>query len=202
MNQPLSRVAVCHFGARLHYAVAVRLAEVGRLQCLFTDSYAGRGSALRAFFSVWPTRWMRGPLKRLSQRTADIPGDRVVAFNRLGFAYARALTRRPAPEVFLEFNHRLAARVIAHEQFSQADSVYGFCGASVLLFRAAKAAGKRCILEQMIAPVAEMAAQVRGQESCWPGWALSATDQWNEQVWTALEREEWALADLVLAPSH
>jgi glycosyltransferase involved in cell wall biosynthesis len=140
-------------------------------------------------------------LRRLAQRRAELPARRVVAFNRLGFAYSRAQARHPAPSAFLEYNRRLAERIIAHSRFTCADAVYGFCGASVQLFRAAKAQGKRCFLEQMIAPVAEMVAQVRAQEQRWPGWAASAADQWDERAWTALEQEEWALADRVLAPS-
>jgi glycosyltransferase involved in cell wall biosynthesis len=49
--------------------------------------------------------------------------------------------------------------------------------------------------------VAEQVKQVRAQEERWPDWATSAADEWDERVWTPLEQEEWALADLVLAPS-
>jgi glycosyltransferase involved in cell wall biosynthesis len=124
-----------------------------------------------------------------------------VAFNWLGAAYSWALERRAAPQVFLEFNNRFAKLIARHHRFASADAVYGFCGTAVTLFRIAKRQGKYCILEQMIAPVAEQVAQVRAQEKRWPDWAVSASNDWDERVWTPLEQEEWALADLVLAPS-
>ena len=197
-----SRYLIFHLGARLHYAAALQLEAANILECLFTDTYAGEGSVLKQFARFIPERWRRGRLKRLLSRKAALPRNRVVAFNTFGLDYARALASRPASDVYWDYNRRFAEKITRHRRFAQADAVYGFCGASADLFRYAKAAGKVCILEQMIAPVAAMVSELRTQEGSWPGWAKVASDAWDVDQWSALEREEWALADLVLAPSE
>ncbi len=195
------RYAVVHLGARLHYGAAVQLHRAGLLHALFTDAYAGAGSALHPVLKVLKP-WLSGRFAiRLQQRRADLPASSVVAFNALGFRYSRALSRRPHPQVFAEFNDEFGRSVASHRLFRSCDAVFGFCQSSTELFRAAKRQGKFCVLEQMIAPFPEFFRQLHSQNREWKNWSREKTADWNEAAWVAREREEWDLADLIISPS-
>jgi len=148
-----------------------QLANAGRLECLFTDSYTGAGSLLHPLFAGIPESWLRGPVKRLAQRHASCQGSGVGVQTglelpipgrwngvRLRRYFSNSTTGSPSSSQGI---------IVLHQRMRS----NGFCGTAVTLFRNRKAAGQYCILEQMIAPVAEQVAQVRAQEKRWPDWA-------------------------------
>jgi glycosyltransferase involved in cell wall biosynthesis len=198
---PSQQVVVAHLGARLHYAVAALLQREGYLLQLYTDLYSGQGSWLHYFTQLIPQGLKCGTLKRLSQRTADLPAAKVTAYNFLGLQYDFALRRGPAPEVYLQFNQLFGRKVIRSRQYEQATVVYGFTGSSLELFQQAQKTGAACVVEQMLAPVRTVAAVNREEVERWPSWQVRTDAVWDEEVWCARELTEWQLAQKIIAPS-
>lgn len=200
------KIIVAHLGARRHYAVPRILHEAGLLERFFTDSYAGDKPFLCALVSVVPESWRPRSLQRwLGRQEPRIPPDRVVSFEALGWAYGfaqrRARSTRELRGVFAEYGRRFNRSVIRHG-VGEADTVYGFNGASLELFEWAKRRGLRCILEQTMAPHRWHDRVMREEAARWPGWqpALDLPDDGTCPL-AAREEAEWQLADRILCGS-
>jgi hypothetical protein len=71
--------------------------------------------------------------------------------------------------VFAGYAARFDRSVLRHG-LGEADTVYGFNGAVLELFEAAKARGMRCIVEQTMAPRRFHDRILREELARWPGW--------------------------------
>ena len=204
-----SRVTVAMLGARRHYAVPRLLHEAGLLDRFFTDSYSGNKPWRRRAVAAAPAALRPASLERwLGRADASLPPERVVSFEGLGWWYAwarrrRARTAHEAQAVFEEFAACFNRRILAHPAFADAEIVWGFNGASLGFFNAARAQSRHRILEQTILPK-RLEAQLLAEEAeRWPGWdpcpaagAASLT-----QSADPLEEAEWVLADRIVAGS-
>jgi glycosyltransferase involved in cell wall biosynthesis len=142
-----------------------------------------------------------GPVKRLSGRVADLPADKVTAYNLLGIRYERALRRGPRTDTQHLYARLFGERVAACRHLMTATAVYGMAGFSLEFMRAAKRRRILCVLEQMNAPIATMRAIFASATANWPGWQEGGPIDWNDSVWAPRAAEEWELADVVVAPS-
>lgn len=196
------QVAVAMLGARMNYAVPLILSGLGRLERLFTDTYLGNKPLLTALMSRLPAMGI-ADVQRLSGRDAPaIPPERVTSFDWLGVRYA--LARRGArnndelARVFGEYNAKFNRKVVRHG-FGGATSVWGFNSASVEMFRAARSQGLSCILEQTILPSELELELMRDAAREWAGWQPGL--DLGAALLKEREREEWALADRIVAGS-
>ncbi|MBW1953889.1 MAG: hypothetical protein JRI66_12550, partial [Deltaproteobacteria bacterium] len=122
-NTHLPQVIVAQLGARRHYAVPVLLHRAGMLAHFFTDAYVGPGSAWHVLTKVaplLPRAWQPAALRRLLARRADgLPGEKVTAFNLLGYRYARALQKTRDPKerfaIHKQFGDMFCREVLRHE---------------------------------------------------------------------------------------
>lgn len=202
MNQ--LQVAVAQIGARRHYSVPAALNRAGMLHQFQTDWCANAGP-VRLLKRLVPERIRPGPLRGLFGRVVpDVAGQSIVCHPRL--TLSRALQPRfasPARQYRQYFRTNAAfGRLVARYGFGQADAVYAFNAAAVEIFRAAKRNGLRTILDQTMAPWAQVEALLTEEREHWPGWDL---DMPTERDWRPLadrEAEEWELADLVVCGSE
>jgi len=201
----LPRVAVAQLGARHHYAVPRVLHEAGMLEHFFTDSYSGNKPMLRRVAAATERVWSSEAGRRwLSRDAPDLPPEKVTSFERIGFAYAID-RRRMTRAADLAKMHRDVAR-----QFNQsvlqhglggADVVYGFNRAGLELFEGARRDGRRCVLDQTLAPAAIERALLTEEIERWPNWQPDLEVGGAER---AAEREarEWEAVDVILCPSR
>ena len=201
------KIAVAQLGARMHYAVPRIFHEAGMLERLFTDSYVGNKPWLEAGLKAVPAAIRpRGVERWLGRREPAIPPEKVTSFEILGLRYARARARaRDSLErshVLAAFAERFNERIIRHG-LGDADTVWGFNGAALELFRWAKARGLGCILEQTMAPHRVHHRLMGEERERWPGWqpGLEIPDPEDDPL-VAREEEEWRLADLVICGSE
>lgn len=200
------KVTVAQFGARMHYAVPRILEEAGRLERFFTDSYAGDKPLLRKLVARLPTHARPAALERWSGRCEPaIPNERIVSFDRLGWAawwaHRRAGSTAQRRRVYADFGARFARAIIRHG-IGEADSVYGFNSASLELLAWAKARGVRCIVEQTMAPLRWHDQIMREEVERWSDWqpGLDLPDRGTDALGER-EEQEWHGADLILCGS-
>lgn len=205
---PNPRVTVAMLGARMHYAVPRLLHAAGLLERFYTDAYSGNKPGLRRAVCAIPARLRPVSLERwLGRADTALPAERVVSFEGLGWWYAYALQRaRTVDElesIYATCAARFHRRILAHPGFAAGEIVWGFNGASLGLFEAARAQGQRCILEQTILPK-RLEAQLLAEEAQrWPGWDVRAATDVSTlpAISPPLEEAEWALADRIVAGS-
>lgn len=188
----------------MHYAVPRILHQFGCLERLYTDTYIGNKPVLDRLLQALPG-WVRnGSISRLDgRRDSTIPGELVTSFDWLGISYA--LARRSARNdtaraaIFEAFNHHFN-RAVVRKGFGDADTAWGFNTASSGMFRAARAKGLTCILEQTILPgileqrlLRDVAEECRGWQ---PDFRI------DDGTLQHLEQAEWELADIVVAGSQ
>jgi glycosyltransferase involved in cell wall biosynthesis len=189
----------------MHYAVPIVLERSGLLAQLFTDAYAGKESCIGRFLRLVPGAMVKGNLKHLAERSADLPIDRVTAYNWLGFRYALA-RRESSPSnrsnIYLEYGKRFLNKVSQSRFMELATCVYGFTGTSLELFHVAREEGLYRICEQMSAPIEDLSHLWSSEFDRWSDWSIAEEQlSWDLSVWRARQFEEWSLSDVVIAPS-
>ena len=151
---------MAQLGARMHYAVPAILQRAGMLSHFFTDFYAGQGSSIAPLANcadLFPSQLLPAGLKNLlGRREKSLRGDKVTAFNTLGFRYSRELhkARNEAERVrvYLKFESLFCDSILRHG-LPKADAIYAFQGAATPLFKAVRAHSTKAILEQGNSPV-------------------------------------------------
>jgi len=201
MRKP--KIIVAHPGARLHYAVAALFHKQGYLAHFYTDNKWPAGSLVDRIASLIPARLIPGPIKQWKTRQIPLPNSKITAFQMLGLRYQfeLKLKNKAATDVFYKYNRLFGDQVVARLKSNDAGAVYGFTGSSLEIFKAAKAIGLKCILEQMSAPVAESTKVIQEEHQRWPGWQEEQATEWDLEKWTPREQEEWDLADRIISPS-
>lgn len=205
----MSRVAVVMLGARRHYAVPRLLHEAGLLKRFHADSYIGNKPWLERTLKAIPPSWRPETVKRWIGRTdTTLPPEKVMSYERFGLWYAAARRRvahsQAARELLFEEAAGRFSRLVGARGLEGADIVWGFNGASLELFRMARAQGMRCILEQTILPAGLTRRLLEEEVARWPGWEPGESDSMPEPAKAFVEREkqEWDLADRIVAGSE
>lgn len=194
------RIAVAQLGARRHYAVPRILHEAGRLERLFTDSYVGNKPWLQAGLAAIPGQIRPRAVDRwLGRKEPAIPPQKVTSFELISLPLldrAGGQARRFARRGRL-FNER-----ILRHGLGTADTVWGFNGASLELFRWARRHGIRTVLEQTMAPRRSYRRLMLGELRRWPGWQPGLELPEEGDPLEAREEAEWDLADLIVCGSE
>jgi len=196
-------VVTSQLGARMHYAVPRILSEAGLLERFYTDICAVQG--FPRLLSFVPRRWQPTPIRRLAGRIPAVPGDKLRSFPLLG-AYQVARRMRatgPADETRLALlDGEAFSRAVLRDGFGGASGVYGIAGECLEQLQAAKARGLWTAVEQIIAPRDIVDRLVAGEAAKFPAWAGSVAGDPYAGVFARREREEWAVADIIVCPSE
>lgn len=191
------RISVIQPGARLHYAVPAVLQRAGLLQRLYTD--CTNIGLLRQLEHVWPSAIQPAPVRRLLGRTlpADIPHRKV---RQVRFAVGRELLMRSIRREYAgqSPSGALLKRAL-RERFGGANAIYTVLVNEDLEFcRVAKEAGCRIIHEAMCSPEIGL---VTRREHLRAGLRC---DQSLDEIerGRGRDRQKYAIADLIVAPSN
>ena len=201
----LPRVTVAMLGARRHYAVPRLLQEAGHLERFFTDGYIGNKLWLETMLNIFPATKRPAVIQRLLGRKEDaIPIKKVRSFDWLGLWYARA--QRSATQagsledICLEGARRFAKNIRKHG-LGDCNVLWGCNGASLELFEYAKRCGIHCILDQLSNPKPLEQELTEQEYARWHDWVPSGERCIRKSTVEAREREEWRIADTVVAGS-
>ncbi len=196
-------MVVTQLGARMHYAVPRILQRANLLERFYTDICARKGwhGALR----LWPRNLRPAKLQRLLSRDPEgIPASRIVAFTGMGFEYARRLARARSvderTEAYLWSGREFCRRVVENG-FGSANAVYTFNSAGLEILQAARERGLKCVMEQTIAPSSFEQEILRKEAEAFPGWERPVTHGAVMDEYAQREKDEWALADLIVCGS-
>jgi glycosyltransferase involved in cell wall biosynthesis len=199
VQQPLrTSVFVAQIGARRHYAVPRALAAAGLLERLHTDI------ALPMPFELpeQNAKLLPAPLRRLLARHA--PGIPVTRISTSPFfAFSALWDRRPGEPEADRWTRRNArfGNLVVERGFGGAGAVYGFNGAALEVFRAARNRGLATILDQTAAPLRWNRRILSEELEKWPGWEVAPGDLDASGRLTQREEEEWRLADRIVCGS-
>ncbi len=200
-------VSVAMLGARRHYAVPRFMHEAGLLERFYTDSYIGNKPWLEAVIAAVPQGLGPSGLRRLRERRdRALPPARVTSFEMLGLWSAWQRRRSPGSHRALRALERETGRRfglnVLRKGFGNSGLLIGFSGASLEMFRGAKAQGIKCILEQTILPDQPRYRLMLEEIKAWPDWEPGLSHSDYETTDYAREEQEWLLADGIVAGSE
>ncbi|MFA7665639.1 MAG: glycosyltransferase family 4 protein [Burkholderiaceae bacterium] len=199
------KVTVAMLGARRHYAVPRLLHEAGLLDRFFTDSYIGNKPWLETMLRSIPPRLSpRGVQRWLGRKDAVLPREKVWSSEALGlwfvWARMRARTHSEKQVAFREAARRFSSQIL-RAGLGHAPIVWGFNGAALELFQAARAQNRMCVLEQTILPAELEFRLMREELGRWPGWQPELDIPKDDPLTIERARREWELADCIVAGS-
>jgi len=198
-------VVVAMLGARRHYAVPRLLQEAGHLERFFTDGYIGNKLWLETMLNIFPVTKSPALIQRLLGRKEDaIPAKKVTSFDWLGLWYARALRSATQAgsleDIYREGARRFAENIRKHG-LGDGNVLWGCNCASLELFEYAKRCGIHCILDQISNPKPLEQELAEEEYARWHDWVPCGERCIRKSTLEAREREEWRLADMVVAGS-
>lgn len=204
-------VDVMQIGAREHYAVPRMLHELGLLRHMYTDVYAGPGSALHLPIAIARRLGFRKRLKKLSDRTSSLPKEKVRANNLLGLqkhiSLRNSSTVLEETREFHDFQNQLSRWTVG-QMTAPPDAIVGFRGSDEL-FQSLHP-NSACILDQIDGAVYEVDI-IKREQQAYPHWlpahnVTNTSEADGEESWLAFERvrlaREWNLADIIVCNSN
>lgn len=203
-KQPV-RVCVTQLGVRQHYLVPIVLEELGMLDRLFTDNYLGNRKFLASLIEIAAKVTKAAPLHRYMGRNSPLlPPGKVQSFERLGILeqlrrYTRKRGEQPV-DLYVRFS-KLFANAVVKAGFGDANTVFGFNGASQEIFEAAKSERMKCVLDQTIVPIPILRRIMKKEIERHPGWQPGLQVLAKDNPLTARDAREWDLADIILCGS-
>ncbi|SHI13563.1 Glycosyl transferases group 1 [Desulfofustis glycolicus DSM 9705] len=203
MSMRTNMFLVAQLGARRHYAIPQMLNEAGMLSALYTDLCAVKNWPR---LLSWLPRYLQPQgLRRLLGRIPHgVPKEKIHTMTRLGWDYYKSRSRGGTEQSIvnhLRFNKEFCEAIVK-KGLGRATATYSFSSAGLELMSAARKAGLRVVMEQVIAPRAlelEILTQAQIHYPGWLDWPLSPgyVDAFIER-----EEEEWTCADLILCGSE
>ncbi len=187
----------------MHYAVPRILHAAGELEHFYTDICAGKGWL--QYTGLIPTAFQPEGLRRVASRVPrGVPNQQITAFNGFGLRYA--LRRREAHsthDMLMAYlwGGQAFCREVIRQGLGRAGGVYVFNGAGLELLEVARREGRRCVVEQTIAPL-RFARQIhRLEQDRFPGWQDEQNEAATVRAFCEREEAEWQQADLIVCGS-
>ncbi|MGQ9771560.1 MAG: glycosyltransferase family 4 protein [Thermogutta sp.] len=201
----MPQVVVVQIGSRRNYGVPIALEQAGALRRIYTDWFTPASWATRTLAAL--ARWVRTPsLARASTRKAsEIPLEKVVQFPVFGLQYKwkkyLAARRGQMPRAYV-WGGRIFCRHVVRYGLAACDAVYCFSSVAKEVFEAVAESKVWRVLDQEIPPLAYDDRLVREQEAAYADWARPRPKSAGVEEYAERQRDEWALADLILCPSQ
>lgn len=195
----MGQISVIQPGARLHYAVPEIFARAGLLKRLYTDLHAEH-RWLRALELLVPDEWQPKQLRRLLGRRLppDLPAGLVDDIS-VETLLRHAADRFGLPKVGQRHLSKRILRSVEAASLGRGDVVYTvLVNDDLETMKRLKERGVRIIHECMIAP--DVGLWVQEERRLYQGFEVEEEPSVTE-AGRLLDREKYALADLVLAPS-
>lgn len=201
----MPQVAVVQIGSRRNYGIPIALEQAGALQRLYTDWFTPAGWATRTLGAL-ARRVRHSTFVRAGARAAaEIPTPKVVQFPLFGVQYKwkkyLAARRGQVPRAYV-WGGRTFCRRVVRAGLPPCDAVYCFSSVAKEIFEELVGRAVLRVLDQGIPPLAYDDRLVRQQETAYADWAKPRAKAAGVEEYAQRQREEWALADLILCPSR
>ncbi len=194
---------MAQLGRREHYAIPIALHRAGMLGHFFTDAYVGPGSWLHGFAQMVPPSCKTGPIAHALTRSADIPGEKVTAFNLLGVQYKNKLAQVKSTNELTQVNlwavKQFNQQILRYKNIlSSSQAIYSLTG-SLELLSFGRSQGLKLIFNQ-IQPASYEEKLLVEEFYLWPDWQTEPPSLSEDEV---VERNvaEWELADIIIVNS-
>jgi glycosyltransferase involved in cell wall biosynthesis len=195
------RFVVIQMGARMHYAVPALLERAGMLEQLYTDICGNLGSTI-ALQYLWPESIRPKAVKRLLGRKLppEVPHSSVTTC--AGTAILNTVLKRfnSTGKTILkpvETEDKVRQQVLK-DQFLNANALYTLINSDIAVVRKAKECGLLVVHEQILNP--NVGHIIREERSEYPGIEKQDSLELIEEG-IQRDRQQWAMSDLILAPS-
>jgi glycosyltransferase involved in cell wall biosynthesis len=169
----------------------------------FVTDFSADAAPWRWLGQAVPKGTRPAALRRLlARRAPEIPTSKV---RHLSFYAISGLWGRRRGEAQTDFWARRNAkfgRLVVKGGFGAAKTVYGFNGAAVELFEAARKQGCKTILDQTAAPWRYNSMLLQREAELWHGWDDRPAEIDVSGELSLREEEEWSLADNIICGSH
>jgi len=195
------RISVIQLGARRNYSIPLALNGIGRLSKLYTDFFFDYSGILMKFIRFISGMFGGGPLSRVLSRTVTGLDMSVVSRSFL-LGLRVFFAERTCSKSKLQVEQLYAATALSrrffHDGAISTEAVWGFNGASLLLFTVAKQNKILCILDQVSLP-AVVEANI-GRDLGFDGVNQQHHDG-PTNLMATVESLEWSLADYIIVGS-
>lgn len=200
-----SGVLVAQLGARRHYAVPLAFHAHGKLEKLCTDILV---TSPRFATLINRSSILLGSsaLRRLADRQSglNLPRQITRTFPLFGLRYkwqgGRARTAEARTANWLWGGQRFAT-LCAKQLTDKTRAVYAFTSAAKELFMEGRVRGIDCWLDHATAPRGFEVGLIQEEAQRFPGWSCRSVEDTLTGRYLARQREELALADLVVCGS-
>ncbi|MBE9135946.1 glycosyltransferase family 4 protein [Nodosilinea sp. LEGE 07088] len=200
-----TKIAVAQLGARKHYQEPVLFHRWGVLETLYTDLYAGNSWPIRSLRNQQVNKYLPSAAKRFLDRyDVNLDNAKITHFPWLAYRYAEALKRAEGQNIASVYEKagRDFCQHIINNGLGQANTIYGFNGASLDLFQYAKSHGYRCILDQTLVERTYLHLLLQEEEARWADWVSHPFKPAVSDIDLAKrERQEQDLADQIVCGS-
>lgn len=206
-NKDSIKITVAQLGTRRHYAVPSLFHNAGILEHFYTDAYIGDKIWLKYLVRLLTKLPHPKALERfLGRAEAELPKEKTTSFDIFGIQYAwklwRAKTKTDRTSVHLWVGKKFCEKVI-YSGLKGANAICAFNSAAREVFQFAKEKGRKCILEQVAAPISTLNQFEIEEWSRWQGWQSKAwQDDYLISTFAEREKQEWKLADLIICGSE
>jgi hypothetical protein len=199
-----TKVCVAQLGKRAEYFVPRLLEGAGMLSHLYTDTCAV--GAWPRLLRVIPEQYRSRRLRQLMGRVPDgVPEESITAFNLFGLEYARrrSVARTPTEVTAAHlWAGEAFCRMVLRRGFKDATTLFTYTSAGLELMTAARRAGLRTVMEQIIAPRSVEISILQEEQERFPDWQTPDQDDDVRQVYIDREQAEWAAADVIVCGSE
>ncbi|MCJ8278515.1 MAG: glycosyltransferase family 4 protein [Rivularia sp. ALOHA_DT_140] len=204
MSKP--KVLIAQLGARKHYQEPLLFHQWGILDSFYTDFYAGNNPIVNLLKQSNVINKLPKIVKKALDRYEPALNEaKIIHFPWFGYKYAQKLKDckgKDSSSVFMWANTEFSKRIL-QRGLGNANTIYGFNGASLELFQYAKQRGIRCILDQTLAERSLVHKLLLEEEQLWQGWSTSAFTVSDADLKLAQrERQEQDLADHIICGSE
>ncbi len=188
-------------GARMHYAIPRILHSHEMLEHFYTDISIDK-SWPRVFKGI-SDRLISNELKRLKSRKLPTSiVSKTTTFPLIGAMYA---LRRLSDKGDIYSNHIRAgdefSKNVLRRGFGNANALFTYNSAGLLLLQNAKDRGLFCVMEQTIAPKKIEIELLTILKEMFPQWVTHSNLKSNQQLIIDRQAEEWELADKIICGS-
>lgn len=205
-----TKVLIAQLGSRKHYQEPILLHQMGLLEALYTDFYAGNIFIQKALSTPYLNN--RSPKfikKALDRYSTELNDAKIIQFphlyiNRIGAL--KKLKKIVGHEIKDEkddiyFRKKFCSEIIKHG-YQESNCIYGFCGTSLELFLHAKEKGLRCVLDQTLVERDFGLNLLHEEVRIWKNWSIKnfKPPEINSEM-SQRQRKEQDLADHIICGS-
>lgn len=201
----MTKILVAQLGARKHYQEPALFHDWKVLDSLYTDFYIGcfpfdKLIRRKELYKIYPN-FLKKAVDRYSYK---LEGSSIIHFPLFGIKYTNAMRNvksQNKSEMVTKYAKKFCEMIISNG-LHDVDTVYGFDGACLELFKYAQSKSIRCVLDQTVAERDLIYKLLLEEERLWEGWSNEPfTVSKADLAYAERQKKEHQLADRIVCGS-